>query len=92
MRLAAPTDPDQHRPFRIGDGPSQSGARLGGRAPVLDAMPLLAPASQYVPMNDGLQSDHRIVAVRHGEAVRGDSILAILGCGPNGAALSQLRR
>ena len=39
---------DQHRPFRIGDGPSQSGARLGGRAPVLDAMPLLAPASQYV--------------------------------------------
>ena len=99
MRLAAPTDPGQQRPFHIGDGPSHSGPRLGGRAPTLDAMPSLAPGSQYVltipflvepavyvsvfvngsievlvkSMNDGLQSDDRIVAVRHGEALRGDS-------------------
>ena len=99
MRLVAPMDPGQHRPFRIGDGPSQSGPRLGGRAPLLDVMPSLAPASQYVltipflvdpavyvsvfvngaletfweSMNEGLQSDDRIVTVRHGEALRCDS-------------------
>jgi hypothetical protein len=99
MRLVAPTDPSQHRPFHIGDGPSHSGPRIGGRAPTLDAMPALAPGSQYVltipfqvepavnvsvfvngpieallkSMNDGLQSDDRIVAIRHGEVIRGDS-------------------
>jgi hypothetical protein len=98
MKLVAPLDRSMHRPFRIGDGESWTGPRIGGRAPALDhALPLVA-GSQYVltfplfeqpvvyvsvfvngedslwdAMNAGVQSDDRIVTVRHGDVPRGPS-------------------
>jgi len=99
MQLVAPLDRSLHRAFRIGDGESQSGPRLGGFAPALETALPLSLGSQYVltfpfvkvplvlvsvfvnggvdvlweSMNDGLQSDDRIVAVRHGAIPRGHS-------------------
>jgi hypothetical protein len=37
MKLIVPSDRGMHRPFRIGDGVSTQGPRLGGRAPAFDA-------------------------------------------------------
>lgn len=48
MQLVAPLDRSMHRPFRIGDGDSESGPRLGGRAPALEYALPLASGSQYV--------------------------------------------
>ncbi len=99
MQLVAPIDRSLHRAFRIGDGESNSGPRLGGFAPDLETALPLARGSQYVltfpflqvpqvfvsvfvnggvdelwkSMNDGLQADDRIVAVRHGATPRGGS-------------------
>lgn len=95
MQLVAPLDRSMHRPFRIGDGDSESGPRLGGRAPALEYALPLASGSQYVltfplieqpmvfasvfvmeastysgSMNDGVQSDDRILVVRHGAVFR----------------------
>jgi hypothetical protein len=88
-----------HRRFRIGDGESQSGPRLGGLAPALERSLPLSSGSEYVltfplfempplfvsvfvnggvdvlwdAMNSGVQSDDRIVAIRHNEIPRGRS-------------------
>jgi hypothetical protein len=44
----APKERFKHLPFRIGDGPSETGARLGGRAPSLDYPAKLRDDAEYV--------------------------------------------
>ena len=47
MKIIAPTDRTMSIPFRIGDGPSEDGARLGGTAPEGISSPLLRPNARY---------------------------------------------
>jgi len=48
MQLYAPVDVALSCPFRIPDGPSQSGPRIGGLAPSLLTPPALHPSAEYI--------------------------------------------
>jgi hypothetical protein len=48
MQLIAPTDRALSCPFRIPDGPSHSGPRIGGLAPSLPVLPDLRPSAEYI--------------------------------------------
>jgi hypothetical protein len=48
LKLAAPLDPSLRRPFRILDGSSDHGPRLGGRAPAFTEAPRLRSIAEYV--------------------------------------------
>src|SRR6185369_14661832 len=49
MNLLAPTDRSLSRPFRIVDGPSERGSRIGGHCP--EGLPDLPDEAAYVMTN-----------------------------------------